>query len=134
MARILAVDFGEKRIGLAISDESKKIAFRYKTIENNSFQKVVAEFQEIVKKENIEKIVFGLPLTLKSTDSETTKKARDFFEKLKKAVSVEIVLSDERFSSGMAKKMLSFQKTTKEIIDQEAARIILEDYLRNSSD
>ena len=132
MARILAVDFGEKRIGLAISDESKKIAFRYKTIENNSFQKVVAEFQEIIKKENIEKIVFGLPLTLKSADSETTKKARDFFKKLKKAVSAEMVLSDERFSSKMAKKMLSFQKTTKEIIDQEAARIILEDYLKSS--
>lgn len=133
MARLLAVDFGKKRIGLAISDELQKIAFRYKTIQNISFQKTVKELKNVIEKESIEKIIFGLPLSLKGKDSEITKKARSFYNHFKKEILVPIVLRDERFSTKLAQKTLSFRKAPKELLDQEAARIILEDYLKENS-
>ncbi len=133
MVRVLAIDFGEKRIGLAISSEDGKIAFHYKTIQNTSFEKAIKEIQEIVKHENVKRAVFGLPLTLKSKESESTGRAREFFTRLKKTVSIPVVLVDERFSTKRARKNLSFKKVPKEAVDQEAARILLEDYLRRNS-
>lgn len=133
MPRILGIDFGIKRIGLAISDERERIAFPYKTIQNIKEKDAIKEIGEIIVKENVGKIIAGEPLNLKGESSEITLKAREFFSKLQEQVSVPLIFFDERFSSKIARNNVSFKKFPKEIIDQEAARVILEDYLKSNS-
>lgn len=131
--RILALDVGEKRIGIAIGDSDVKIAIPSGMIENNS--NVVSKIEEIVKNKNIDTIVIGLP---RNSDGEETKQSRyvrDFSKKLSE-LSLPVVFQDESLTSVEAEELLKRQdklvnqKSRKEgLIDSEAASIILTDYL-----
>lgn len=132
--KILGIDYGDKRIGLAISDENEKLASRFLTLENKSLKNSIEEIKNIIIKKSIKKIIIGLPFGLK-TESEQTQKTNNFINYLIKEVDIPVKKINEVFTSKMAKENLRNagikKEELKEIIDQEAARIILQDYLDN---
>ncbi len=137
MTRVLAIDYGDVRIGLAMSDLMHIIAKPFKTIKNQHSNDIFIEIEKIIEENNIGKIIVGLPLTLKGEYSKQTEKVLSFVDKLKIHVKIEVDTYDERLSSFQAKKSLIHQgvKTghNKEQIDQTAAAIFLQGYLDNAA-
>ena len=133
MNRILAIDYGDVRIGLAMSDLMQIIAKPYKTIKNTDRNEIFIQLENIIEEKNIGKIIVGLPITLKGGHSEQTNKVLSFVKELKLYMKIDIDTYDERLSSFQAKKSLIHQgiKTghNKEQIDQTAAAIFLQGYL-----
>jgi len=115
-------------VGLALSDPEKKLARRFMTLENSP--RLMAELEEKIKSENVEKIIMGIPLAAKG-ETEQTKKVRRFISDFEKGVDVPIEGMNEIMTSKMARENLigSGVKDVKAVLDQEAARIILQDYM-----
>ena len=136
MGRFLAIDYGSKRVGLAISDPSKKIAKAYKTLSNDSVDALLSCIKNEIKINSVEKIILGLPIGMNGKNTYQTKLVLKFNDELKNYFSIPIVLEDERLTSLHAKKSLVFQglKTTsnKENIDSTAAALLLQNYLNKS--
>ena len=132
MGRVLGIDYGDSRIGLAMSDPLKIIASPFKTIRNEGNEKCLQVFQSLIKDKDVEAIVVGLPMGLKGQETVQTKKVREFADLLY-TLKLPIGLEDERLSSVSAEKSMIQQniKTghNKELIDQRAAAIILQQFL-----
>ena len=132
MGRVLGIDYGDSRIGLAMSDPLKIIASPFKTIRNEGNEKCLQVFQSLIKEKDVEAIVVGLPIGLKGQETVQTKKVRKFANLLY-ALKLPIHLEDERLSSVSAEKSMIQQniKTghNKGLIDQRAAAIILQQFL-----
>tara|TARA_B100001964_G_scaffold232169_1_gene287650 strand:+ start:392 stop:805 length:414 start_codon:yes stop_codon:yes gene_type:complete len=132
MGRILGIDYGDSRIGLAMSDRLKIIASPFKTIRNEGNENCLQVFQSLIKEKDVETIVVGLPVGLKGQETAQTKKVREFVSLLY-ALNLPIRLEDERLSSVSAEKSMIQQniKTghNKGLIDQRAAAIILQQFL-----
>ena len=132
MGRVLGIDYGDSRIGLAMSDPLKIIASPFKTIRNEGNEKCLQVFQSLIKDKDVEAIVVGLPIGLKGQETAQTKKVREFADLLY-ALKLPIHLEDERLSSVSAEKSMIQQniKTghNKGLIDQRAAAIILQQFL-----
>lgn len=134
--RILAIDVGDRRIGLAISDELEIMATPLDIIENDD--EAGAKLLQIIKNRKVEKIVVGIPYTLKGEISDQAKKVISFIEgildeNLAKELGVEIVYFDERFTTKISYQLKSTKHWGKNNkIDDVAACIILNDYLDSS--
>ena len=132
MGRILGIDYGDSRIGLAMSDRLKIIASPFKTIRNEGNENCLQVFQSLIKEKDVETIVVGLPMGLKGQETVQTKKVREFSDLLY-TLKLPIHLEDERLSSVSAEKSMIQQniKTghNKGLIDQRAAAIILQQFL-----
>tara|TARA_B100000035_G_C20846903_1_gene485639 strand:- start:364 stop:774 length:411 start_codon:yes stop_codon:yes gene_type:complete len=132
MGRILGVDYGESRIGLALSDDTKTIAFPYKTIKNKNVNFLLNFLGKLNSEKSVESIVIGLPLGMDGRDTQQTKKVRIFSDSIG-ILGLPIFLQDERLTSVSAKKSLIKQniKTghNKEKIDEIAASILLQHFL-----
>ncbi|MFV0246530.1 MAG: Holliday junction resolvase RuvX [Mycoplasmatales bacterium] len=126
-SKLLGIDYGEKRIGLALSDPLKIIASPYKIINND--QTSIHFILELIKKENIEQIIIGLPLNMNGTTGFQAKIVIDFKDQLKEQVNIPIVFEDERLSSKKVKEVNKDLKVKNEYIDDKAAAIILQNYL-----
>ncbi|BCX13758.1 MAG: putative pre-16S rRNA nuclease [Candidatus Dojkabacteria bacterium] len=126
---ILALDYGTKRIGVAISDETKTFAWAKTTILNKNFESVLSQLQEIINQENIELLIIGTPKGIELKPSKIVKEIEEFVEKLKVHISIPILLWDETLTTRMA--IETFQKNGAKLRDKdsEAARIILQEYL-----
>ncbi|MBD3360155.1 MAG: Holliday junction resolvase RuvX [Candidatus Buchananbacteria bacterium] len=124
--KYLGIDYGDKKIGLAIADSETKIASPYKILTNS--KDILSKISEICQEEDIDKIIIGLPLTLKSSTSKQTKIVLNFIDKLKKIIDLPIIEQDERLSSGYAKELIK-QMKIKHLDDDVAAMIILQSYL-----
>lgn len=135
--RILAIDFGTKRIGLAISDEQQKIASALTTIEikNHNYMLGIHQIQKLVKYyDNIEFILLGYPLMLNDQKSSTTLAVEHFHKLLQQNINLPIKLINEQYST---KETISFLKETaelkgsqiKKIKDKLAAQNLLTKYL-----
>ena len=133
MGKIVAIDFGLKRTGLAITDEMNMFAFGLDTVES---VKLMDELKRLYKEENVSVFVLGLPKRLNNEDAHVTQNVY----LLKEAIEKEILLSkvellDERFTSKMASQSMHTagatkkQKKTKELVDKVSATIILQSYL-----
>ena len=133
MGRFLAIDFGEKRVGLALSDPMKIIAKPFKTIFYSNQNDLINKIALIIKDEKIEKIILGLPKGLKGNNTSQTNLVIEFYNFIKDKIDTPIVMEDERLSSVSAKKSLILQniKTghNKTLIDESAAAIFLQLYL-----
>jgi len=136
MGRALGIDFGTKRVGLALSDRSNMIASPYKTLNYVSEKDLITQLETIVTKNDIEILVLGLPINMKGEDTAQTIKVRDFKEILS-ALQIPIVYEDERLSSVSAINSLILQNVktghNKPEIDKTAAAIILQQYLDKNS-
>ena len=132
MGRALGIDFGTKRVGLALSDRSNMIASPYKTLNYVSEKDLITQLEIIVTKNDIEILVLGLPINMKGKDTAQTIKVRNFKEILS-ALRIPIVYEDERLSSVSAINSLMLQNVktghNKPEIDKTAAAIILQQYL-----
>ncbi len=130
----LGIDYGERRIGLSITDELLIMARPYRVIDS-LIEEPLSTISEIVKRENVCLIVIGNPIHLSGKESELSIKVKEFMEKLRRMIpdKVKIVLYDERFTSKMAERMLAnrgvdLRKSKKEI-DLYAATFLLQEYL-----
>lgn len=137
MSKILAIDFGLKRTGLALSDDRKIFAFGLKTVES---KQLMNELILLVEKEKITEIVIGEPKRLDTSDSHITQNVHLLKAALEKQFPlVKIALLDERFTSKMASAVIAQSglkkkdKQQKALIDEVSATIILQDYLQNRS-
>ena len=133
MGRILALDYGNKKIGVAISDPMKIIAKPLRIIINTKMEKIIDELNSLIEEFDIEIILVGMPITMKNTYSEQTDKVVQFIDYLQNNLKIKIDTYDERLTSKMAEKSLILQgiKTghNKHEIDKAAAAIFLQNYL-----
>ena len=124
--RILGLDIGDKKIGVAVSDELEIISTPLEVIRND--EKVDERIREIINKYNIKKIVVGIPYTLKGIVGPQAKKTFNFVENTVKNMNVEIDYIDERYTTKIPSKLFGKYSKNK-IIDKFSASIILGDYL-----
>ncbi len=131
--RYLGIDFGTKRIGLAISDEMGIIAGKYDTLQSKGLKRDIECIKGIIEKEKIEKVVIGLPKNMDGSLSETAQKVGDFAKGIRKLTGIPVETWDERLSSISAEKVLIKgdvrRNKRKRVIDQLSAVIILQNYL-----
>ena len=136
MGRILGVDYGDSRIGLAISDLNKIIASPFHTINNKDLVSLEKIIKSIILENDIECIVLGLPISMSGNETQQTVKVRKF-SKFLESFGISIHLQDERLSSLSAKKSLIEQKVktghNKHLIDSTAAAIFLQQFLDSHS-
>ena len=132
MGRLLAIDYGARRVGLALSDPLKMIASPYRTIINNNNTILIEEIETIIAAEDVELTIIGLPLGMAGQKTEQTKKVEEFVDKLT-ARGIIIKYEDERWSSVAAKRSMKEQNIksgyNKDLVDQTAAAIFLQQYL-----
>lgn len=131
--RILALDHGTKRIGVAISDELKMIAQPLEFIPADPFAGFLARLKEIVREQAVELILLGLPRNMDGSYGPAALKVREFAAALRDAVTVPVQTWDERLTSAQAQRFLIQagvrRKKRKEKVDQTAAAILLQSYL-----
>lgn len=136
--RYLGIDYGEKRIGLAISDELGIIAGKLKTIENLSWTSVILELQKIISEHSVGEIVIGLPKNLKGGETQQTIKVKNFIAFLKERIKIPISEWNEVFTSKESNNVLIganvSRKNRKKFVDQLSAVLILQGYLDSLND
>jgi len=137
VSKILAIDYGSKRVGVAITDSLKIIATGLSTVPTNN---IYYFLEDIIQKEKISHIVIGLPKNLDNSNTDSTYEISVFINKLKQLYSNIVVESiDERFTSSMAKKTIlssgvnKKRRRDKALVDQVSATIILQSYLQSLS-
>tara|TARA_B100000902_G_scaffold371298_1_gene397196 strand:+ start:85 stop:504 length:420 start_codon:yes stop_codon:yes gene_type:complete len=132
MGRVLGLDYGDSRIGLALSDPLKMIASPLKTISNKSSEFIKKNLSDLIIENDIELIVVSLPISLKGKETKQTKKVKLFIKQIN-CFTIPIFTQDERLSSISAKKSLMIQKIktghNKQLIDSTAAAIFLQQFL-----
>ncbi len=133
MGRIIAIDYGEKRVGLACTDELQIIASGLATVDT---KEIFPYLKAYVAKEDVESFVVGEPKQMNNTPSESAKQIHAFVEKLKNSFpEIPIIRIDERFTSKMAFQTMidsglkKKQRQDKALIDTISATIILQSYL-----
>ncbi len=137
MQRIMAVDFGLKRIGIALTDPLLTFAYPYKTITNDV--KTLSVIADIIKELGVSKLILGLPLNSDGTEKEITRSVKKFGEQLEKISGIKPEYIDERYSSSIAQERIINSVTKKSkrrdkgLVDMNAAAVILEDYLREQN-
>ncbi|HIN96253.1 MAG TPA: Holliday junction resolvase RuvX [Candidatus Marinimicrobia bacterium] len=136
MGRYLGIDNGEKRVGLALSDPLKIIATPFRTLLVHNTNQVIRELDKIIDEQDVELIVVGNPLGMKGQQTVQTKRVMEFTDKLRD-IGYKVILEDERLSSVSAKRVMIEQEIktgyNKELIDQTAAAIILQQFLDKQS-
>lgn len=129
--RALGVDWGEERIGLAVSDETGTIASPYKVIENDG--KAAAAIVNAASVTGAEEIVIGYPLTLTGQEGPAAERVQEFARDVQRRVSVPVKLIDERFTTKAAEEKLraagASPQKIKKTADAAAAALILQTYL-----
>ena len=137
MGRVLAIDYGKRRIGLAISDEFKIISKPIGVIDVKEHKNIFLEISDIVVNKNVEKVIVGYPKTLKDMKSDFTLEVEIFIKELSDYIFTPILQFDERLTSKLARRILvdHGQSTcrSKGKIDEISASIILSDYLELNS-
>lgn len=129
----MGLDVGDKTIGVAISDPLLLTAQGLETIRRENIKSDIDELEKIIEKFNITKIVVGIPKNMNNTIGPQGEKVLSFIDKLKKRISIEIVLQDERLTTVSAERILIegdlSRKKRKKVIDMVAATYILQSYL-----
>mgnify|MGYP002778615923 CR=1 FL=1 len=135
MERILALDFGKKRIGLALSDPLGLTAQGLETFERTRIRDDLAGLQQIAQRHGVTRLLLGNPLQMSGDESKQSEKAREFGERLRQATGLPVDYWDERYTTVLANQVLSEARVTlekrKAQVDKIAAMILLEDYLEH---
>lgn len=134
--RVLAIDYGLARVGLAISDPLRIAAQPLTTLERRGDKHICREIAEIVQERDVREIVVGLPVDMSGRDSQQTQLVQAFIDRLKRHVRIPVETWDERLTTVAAERVLDEASTKrrkkKKAIDQIAAALILEGYLARS--
>jgi putative Holliday junction resolvase len=133
MKKILGIDFGDARIGLALSDELGMLAHPLETIRTKEHADPTARVAEVIAREKIETVILGMPRNMNGTYGPAAEKVKVFAERLKEKAPCTIKYWDERLTTVAAQKSLHESgrnvKQGRAVIDQVAAQIILQGYL-----
>ncbi|MGI9086846.1 MAG: Holliday junction resolvase RuvX [Chthoniobacterales bacterium] len=131
--RMLGVDFGQARIGVAISDELGMLAHPLETIPGKKIEAAAKRVAELAREKNVERVILGLPRHMNGEMGAAAAEVNAFAAKLRPLLECEIVFWDERLTTTAANRALrdSGQKTrnTRSVVDQVAAQMILQGYL-----
>jgi len=134
--RILGLDYGEKRLGLAISDEMGITAQGLPTLTRKGLEKDLAALEKVIRQFGVDRIVIGYPLRLNGTEGIQCEKVNRFAGVLEKRFSIPILKWDETLTTSQAEEILTevrvSRKKRKAVVDKLAAMIILQDYLDHS--
>jgi len=132
--RILALDIGTQRIGLAITDELGLIAHPLTVIKRKNDTQALQEIKKIIKEQKVKKIVVGMPYNFQGEIGTMGKKVMAFIEKLKTITDVPLIFWDESFTTTEAETVLIkadlSRRRRKKVVDKLAATLILESFLR----
>lgn len=135
--RIMAIDYGDARIGLAVSDPTGLICGEAWTMEEWNMERAAARICEEAAKRGAEKLVLGLPKNMDGTEGPRAALSRELAEQLRETTGLEVVLWDERRSSIEAHAILHAngrkEKDHRKTVDAVAASLMLEGYLRSQS-
>lgn len=133
MSRILGIDYGEKRIGLALSDPTGTVATPWKVIDASPASRAREDIVNAVEKERVDCILIGLPMRLDGSSGPAAEAARAFGTRLAEHTSVPVIYWDERMSTVTAQQALieggARRSKRKQVVDKLAAQIILQHYL-----
>lgn len=128
--RALGIDYGEARVGIALSDPMQIIASAREIIEHqNDDEFVIKAILEIIDAEKVSKVIVGLPLNMNGSIGFQAERVYQFIDSLKKQTDIPIFLEDERESSKKVKEILKDIKSKDQRIDDRAAAVILQNYL-----
>lgn len=135
MARLLAIDYGKKRTGLAVSDEMQIIAGGLTTVATTELLDYILDY---VKREHVERIVVGLPKQMNNEPSENMRRVEPFVNRLRKLLpDIPVDYHDERFTSVLAQRTIieagikKMARRNKELVDEVSATIILQSYMES---
>lgn len=133
MGRILSIDFGKKRVGLAVSDPLKLIANRLATVDTNSIWKFLSGY---FQSEQVDEVIIGYPVQLNNQPSEAVLYVEPFIKRFREVYpSMKLELVDERFTSGLALRTMidggvkRMARRNKAMVDAISATIILQSYM-----
>lgn len=131
--RLLGIDYGDRRIGLAISDEMGLIAHKLPLIEISNMDEAIQNIVVCIEEKNISEVVIGLPKNMNDTIGPRAEIVLDFVEQLKNIINIPIVTWDERLTTMQAEEILSIttlsRKKKKGHLNTVSAQIILQSYL-----
>lgn len=134
MGRILAIDYGKKRTGIAVTDVLQLIANGLTTVPTNELQTFLLDY---VSKEPVDKVIIGLPKQMNNEDSDNMKNISPFVQSLSAKLSIPIEFFDERFTSVIAQRAMidgglkKKARQNKALVDEISATIILQSYLES---
>lgn len=134
MARILAIDYGKRRTGIAVTDELQIIAGGLTTVETTRLEKFILDY---IDREPVERIVIGLPKQMNNQPSENMCRIEPFVNRLRKLIEIPVEYHDERFTSVLAHQAMlesgigKKARRNKELVDEISATIILQSYMES---
>ena len=131
--KILAIDYGVKRMGYAISDETESIAFPHSVSEVFDEASSIKATQDVIKETEAKKIIVGIPINMDGTSGEMVQKVMLFVNKLKEITGIDVETYDERMSTQIAEKTLlqgdMSRSKRRKVRDKLSAQIVLQNYL-----
>lgn len=132
-SRIMALDFGMKRIGVALSDQLKMFAYAHTTILNN--EKTFEQLRELIKEKLVSEIVLGIPNENRISKTSIVENIKKFKVELEQRFSIKVIFWDETFTSSIAQQRIiesvnkKQKRQSKDLLDMHSAAIILQEYL-----
>jgi putative holliday junction resolvase len=137
MGRLLGIDYGKKRVGVALSDPLSMFATGLDTLENRSLKQLLNDLQTLASEHDVERFVIGLPLRSTGEAGEAAEAVQVFGEHLTQHTGIPISYEDERFTSVIAQQSLREQgvqtSRQKHLVDKTSAALILQQYLDKAS-
>jgi putative Holliday junction resolvase len=131
--RVLGVDYGRARIGLALSDPTGLFAQGLSVLQRESDSQAVADIVEVIQQYGVEEVVVGLPKNMNGTVGERAEQCAAFAEQLERAAGIPVRLFDERLTTVAAERLLIAadmrRKRRKQVVDEVAATLLLQSYL-----
>ncbi len=132
-SRIMSIDYGSKRIGIALSDPLKTFAYSFTTINNDD--KKFLELEKIIREKFIIKIILGIPNEQKASKNSVVEEVKKFKSELENKFKLTVLLWDETYTSVIAKQQIiqsvkgKMKRRDKSLLDMNSAAIILQEYL-----
>lgn len=138
IARIMAIDYGTKRVGIAFSDPLGMFATPHSVLENSGFEALLSQIKKLISEQAVNLILVGMPYAIDGSFTPKTDETKDFMKKLQESLSTKVIAYDERYSSSEAeaelKKMGKTWQEARKMVDAMAAAMILKSYLENVTD
>jgi len=135
---VIALDLGDKRVGVAVSDALSISITRLGTVPRSNWKKLLQDVKELVRRYDAQTMVIGLPLNLNGSDGDASLEARRLASNFARSLSIPVYLQDERLSSVAAEHNLQREGHDREsvstLVDSEAAAVILRDFLSPGQD
>lgn len=135
-SRIMGIDYGEKRVGIALSDPLFIFAYPLSTLQNSV--NIVSDILKIITEKNVIKVILGLPSSKFTSSQKLSEKVMQLKNEIEIKSRIEVILWDEEFSSMIAKEKVNeavtkkSKRRNKELLDQHSAAIILQEYLNSN--